>query len=144
MKEMEPIQTEAQLAEASAVSSKLTDMGLHRHSQEISNLLDSQIQAEASLAKTFARIIDDLNLRAQALEARILRDHSRADEANKKRCSSKLKSILDEIGNERGPWGSGSDDHANVRKFQIYVNSATNLYSINSTIFNSITDTLDG
>jgi hypothetical protein len=114
---MEPILREAQKTEELMLASKLTDMGLHKHSQEMTVLMERQRQIEAAhISSISARVEDSIN-RVHTAENKHLREAGRNEEQSRKKHVQSWTKILEELANERGPWGSGADEFVDVSDF---------------------------
>lgn len=105
---------EASAVESNFITSRLTELGLHKHSEEICKYLESQraLEAEAyemiSTAKISARsVIYETKMKA-------LRDSFRISLGNDRRIIIKWNQIVSRLANERGPWGYSSDDKVDV------------------------------
>jgi hypothetical protein len=112
---MEPILREAQKTEELMLASKLTDMGLHKHSQEMTVLMERQRQTEATHTSSISARVEDSINKVHTAENKHLREAGRSEEQSRKKHIQSWTKILEELANERGPWGSGADDFVDVR-----------------------------
>eukprot|EP01038_Epipyxis_sp_PR26KG_P008120 gene8120-10998_t len=106
-KGMEPILQDARKTEESITSLKLTDMGLHKHSQDLQLQLEAQALSETYLLKSLSTNVKEICSKVSMNQIKHLREVIRSDEVQKKRCEILWNKILDTLANERGPWGSG-------------------------------------
>jgi hypothetical protein len=113
----EPIMKEALKAEKDMLATKLNVMGLHKDSQESTRQLEDARKAEDLQMTALTHRLDDLEIRIKGAESKHARELLRNEEARRKRCKAGWTTVNEELGNERGPWGGGASDSADVSHF---------------------------
>ena len=106
---MQVVFDEALQMEGEMISQKFTELGMHRHSQEVRAQIVAKCALETRRALVLARDCEQARQVVLEQQARHTCDMLRALENQSKRCKSKWTRIVQEVANERGPWGSGAD-----------------------------------
>lgn len=106
---MHGISVEAKTMEDKQLSSKLTDTGLHRHAHELQQTINSIINNQSRIFSMFeGAVFDVLNLTTGVNESKRIKEYEKnVDAPLRKEAERKWKNILQELTNERGPWGKG-------------------------------------
>ena len=103
---MNGVAIDAKKMEDQQLSSKLTDMGLHRHAQEVQGTIDALCSTESRVFNNLRQ--DEAVGVISAAECRRIKDYDRCvDVVIRREVEKKWKSVLEELANERGPWGKG-------------------------------------
>jgi hypothetical protein len=111
----EPIMREALKAEKEMLATKLNVMGLHKDSQESTRQLEEARRTEEMQMAMFNHRLEELETKTRSMDVKRTRELVRAMEARRKRYKASWSSVNDELSNERGPWGGGALDSADVR-----------------------------
>lgn len=98
---------EAKKFEDSLMESRLTDMGMHKHSQAILKQLENYRSLEEQLINSLNKKVQDAVLKAQQVELKRNKDIVRNEDTQRRNCAKYWNKILEEVANERGAWGSG-------------------------------------
>lgn len=107
---MENVLRKGRREENSLLATRLTEIGMHKDSQEMQLRLQGQ-ESAAIVSKTeLSSSVDDAVGRTRVSEQKRLRESQRVDECNRKRVALSWNGVLAELANERGPWGCGVDN----------------------------------
>ena len=111
----DPVLKNAQCIEDEMISSKLTDMGLHKDTEECARTVYGLRQGENAFATGLTFRIEELEGRVQASEVRRYRDSVRIEELRRRKHKRAWATLYEGLANERGPWGAGVCQSAEVR-----------------------------
>lgn len=121
---MEPVLDEAKKAEDASLASKLTELGLHKHSQVIRKLVDTQANARDTYFYHTSLAVDEAVSKIRLSESKHLRECIKTEENLRKKNISDWDKVFEEICNDRGPWGSGyevgEENNVSVQLFYSY------------------------
>lgn len=106
-KSVESLVAEVKQIEDDTNSSKLTDNGLYKNSQEILKHVGIIRNEETKLIERYTSIVDQNLSTMKLLESKRFQDFQRNEDAFRKKCQYSWNRLLQDIANERGPWGSG-------------------------------------
>ena len=111
---MIPVLEKGVKMEDEALSSKLTDVGTHKDSQTAVRKLENHRTKEEANFAALSRKSQVFSKRAAEHEMSSLQRLIRSSEMLKKRNARSWSLILEELANERGPWGVGVDEVVEV------------------------------
>jgi hypothetical protein len=101
------------------LSARLSEIGLHKRI-DISEL-NIHTSFLTEWATEFRHRIDEAVTKTVHVEDRRLREFARNDEASQRKIAHSWNEILEKLANERGPWGTGTEDTNEVTAFQVVI-----------------------
>lgn len=111
---MIPVMAEADAIENEYRRTKLTEMGMHKHSEEVRAQLDQQRLVESKAFHDVANSSSSALVILRDGKLKSLRENFRASDASDRRTIAKWNQIVSRLANERGPWGGGTADEMEV------------------------------
>ena len=111
---MIPVMAEADAIEADYRRTKLTEMGLHKHSEEVRAQLDQQRLVESKAFHDVANSSSSACVLLRESKIKSLQEQFRSIESGDRRIIAKWNQIVSRLANERGPWGSSTADELEV------------------------------
>jgi hypothetical protein len=111
---IDPISEEGKKIEKDILSSRLTEFGLHKPSHDLSQILDKQKTLQQNYFNDMQVNIEKSINNSKLAEVNHFKFQCRFEESQRRRNAMNWNSILEELANERGPWGVGVDEAADV------------------------------
>jgi hypothetical protein len=105
---------EASAIENNFINNRLTELGLHKHSEEVRTYLDRQRSLETEAYELASLKTVESHSSNYDSKMKSLRDGFRISIGNHRRIMVKWNEIISRLANERGPWGYSSDDKMEV------------------------------
>ena len=100
--------------EDTALSSSLTELGMHKQTEQIEQLLANAQSSEASYFTMLSSRSESFMKKATEHEMNSLQRLLRTSDSMNKRNAARWNMILEELANERGPWGVGAEEAVEV------------------------------
>lgn len=104
----EHVLSTAQKRETELMASKLNEMGQHKDSDHVIRNLNLRSKQEAQFNSVIETKVRDTSVRSHVLESKHLRESIRLEKALGEEVEGHWKGIMDELTNERAPWGCGA------------------------------------
>mmetsp|Transcript_15598 Transcript_15598/g.23502 ORF Transcript_15598/g.23502 Transcript_15598/m.23502 type:complete len:2359 (+) Transcript_15598:1-7077(+) len=111
---MSGVLQEAIRMEDEALTSTLTELGLHKNTRHAAQQLDMMRSEEVNNFAILSRKSQTFSRKANEHETNAMQRLVRSSESLRKRNASRWNMILEELANERGPWGVGAEESVEV------------------------------
>lgn len=111
---LQPVLERGMQMEDIALTSSLTELGMHKQTEQIEQILANAQTSESSYFTMLSTKSESFMKKATEHEMNSLQRLVRTSELMNKRNAARWNTILEELANERGPWGVGAEESVEV------------------------------